>query len=273
MERKEEREENSMGRYWKIGAAFGLLVTFMFVSAGEETPSAFIEVEVKGVRLDASGQNPVVILADKEGRKAIPIWIGVLEANAIDKELRHVASPRPMTHDLIYSILEQLKTRVKEVRITEMREATYYAKLFLGLDKQGVEIDARPSDAMVIALKCKAPIFVSARILEEQGISLWGKNPLGERHGIRVQELTPSLATHFNFGGGKGVLVSEVIPKSVSESSGIRAGDIITQIGRKEVGTVQGFEEAMDAAPAGSPVSVSVFRNGRSIEVKLFPKP
>ena len=262
-----------MGRYWKIGLAVVLLISLMLVSTSKETPSAFIEMEVKGVRLDATGQNPVVILTDKEGKHALPIWIGLLEATAIDKELRNITSPRPMTHDLIYSILEHLKANVKEVRIVEIKDSTYYATLFLTLNKGVIAIDARPSDALVIALKSKTPIFVSAKVLEEQGITLSKTNDSAERYGIRIQELTSSLASHFSFKGKKGVLVSEVLPESASDASGIKAGDILTKINRKEVGTVQEFEEAFDAAKAGSSVLLSIFRDEKFFEVELSLKP
>ncbi|MFB3887837.1 MAG: bifunctional nuclease domain-containing protein, partial [Thermodesulfobacteriota bacterium] len=244
-----------MRRYLGIGIGGFLLVSVAFVilSISKETPSPFIEMEVKGVSLDAIGQAPVVILADKEGKKALLIWIGILEADAIDRELRNISPPRPMTHDLLYSILGQAQMKVKEVKIIDLKNNTYYAKLFLTVDKKLIEIDARPSDAIIIALKSKAPILILAAILDAQGITLdkskepdLGKHK-GDRYGIRIQELTPPLASHFNFKGQKGVLVSEVLSGSPSEVSGIKTGDIITQINLKEVGNIQEFEEVLEA--------------------------
>jgi hypothetical protein len=258
-----------MRRYWKIGLAVALLISLGLVAIGKETSPAFVEVEVKGVRLDATGTNPVVFLVDKEGKKALPIWIGLLEANAIDKELRNNASPRPMTHDLLYSILVQAHFKVKEVRIVGLKDNTYYATLFLRLNKGVVEVDARPSDAIVIALKSKTPIYVSAKILDEQGIALTQKSGFGERFGIRIQELTPALASSFSFKGKKGVLVAEVLPGSVSESSGIKAGDIITKVDSKEVGTIQQFEEMFDTARPGDSLKVLLFRDSQFKEVNL----
>jgi hypothetical protein len=226
-------------------------------------------MEVKGVRLDAMGTNPVVFLVDKEGKKALPIWIGLLEANAIDKELKNNASPRPMTHDLLYSILAQAHLKVKEIRIVALKDNTYYATLFLKSDKGVVEVDARPSDAIVIALKSKTPIYVSTKILDEQGIALTQKSSFGERFGIRIQELTPALASSFNFKGKRGVLVAEVLPGSVSESSGIKAGDIITKVDSKEVGTIQQFEEMFDTARPGDSLKVLLFRDNQFKEVYL----
>jgi hypothetical protein len=262
-----------MKRYWKIGLAGILLTSLVLISIGKETLPAFIEMEVKGVRLDAVGQNPVVILADKDGKKALPIWIGLLEANAIDKELKNITTARPMTHDLLHSILTQAHVKVKEVKIVDLKDNTYYATLFLKLNQGLIEVDSRPSDAIIIALKSKTPIFVSAKILDERGVALTKKNDFGERYGIRIQELTPSLASHFNFKGQKGVLVSEVISGSPSEASGIKAGDIITKVNSKELGIVQEFEEIFDRAKVGSSLQILLFRDGKFQEVNLFLKP
>ena len=261
-----------MRKYFMIGLAGILLITLAFLSISKETPPAFIEMEVKGVRVDTIGQSPVVILADKEGKKALPIWIGLLEANAIDKELKNIASPRPMTHDLLHSILDQVQARVKEVKIVQLKDNTYYARLFLTSNKKLIEVDARPSDAIILALKSKTPIFVLATILDTQGIALAKKNT-GERYGIRIQELTPALASHFNFKAQKGVLVSEVISGSASEVSGIKAGDIITRVDLKEVGSVQEFEAVFETLKEGSSVRVTLFRDDKFQEVNLSLKP
>ena len=262
-----------MRKYLMIGLTGLLLLSLVLVTLSKETSPAFIEMEVKGVRLDAIGQNPVVILTDKEGKKALPIWIGLLEANAINKELNNISSPRPMTHDLLHSILAQTQMKVKEIKIVNLKDNTYFAILFLIFNKGLIEVDARPSDAIIIALKSKVPIFVSTKILDEQGIPLVKKNGLGERHGIRIQELTPSLALHFNFKGQTGVLVSEIVPGAVSETSGIKAGDIITKVNFKEVGNVQEFEEVFDALKEGNMVRILFFREGKFHEVNLFSKP
>jgi bifunctional DNase/RNase len=260
-----------MKTYIKAGLAVLLLAALALFAVSKETSSSFVEMEVKGVRMDVMGQNPVVILADKEGKKALPIWIGLLEANAIERELKSVTTSRPMTHDLLHSILEQVRAKVKEVKIVDLKDHTYYAKLFLTLNKESIEIDARPSDAIIMALKSKAPVFVAAKIVEDQGVLLTKKEALGERHGIRVQELTPSLASHFNFKGEKGVLVSEVVPGSASEASGIKAGDIITKVHEKEVGSIQEFEETLDGLKGESSIRISLFRDDRFHEINLKP--
>ena len=262
-----------MRRYWKFGLAAAFLISLVLIAISKETSPPFVEMEVKGVRLDAIGSSPIVLLADKEGKKALPIWVGLLEASAIDKELRNESSPRPMTHDLLYSILAQAHVKVKEVRIVNLKNNTYYATLLLTIDKKAAEVDARPSDAIVIALKSKAPILVSAKILHEQGIALAKKGAFGERFGIRIQELTPALASNFNFKSEKGVLVAEILPGSVAESSGIKAGDIITKVNSKEVGSVEEFQEIFDSVKAGDSVQILLFRDDQTKEVNLILKP
>jgi bifunctional DNase/RNase len=261
-----------MKRYWKIGLSVALFTTLVLVAISKEAPPEFIEMEVKGVRLDPVGQNPVVILTDKDGKKVLPIWIGLPEANAIDKELNNITFPRPMTHDLLYSILAQVQVKVKEVKIVDLKDRTYYAKLFLTLNKKLIEVDARPSDAIIIALKSKTPIFVLATILDDQGITLAQKG-MGEQYGIRVQELTSSLASHFDFKGQKGILVAEVISDSASEVAGMKAGDIIIRVDLKEIGSVQEFEDALDAVGAGSSVRLTIFRDDKFKEINLILKP
>ncbi len=261
-----------MKTYIKIGLAVILLLSLVFISIGKEK-TAFIEMVVKGLSLDSMGNSPVVILMDQEGKKVLPIWIGPLEANAIDKELKHITSARPMTHDLFYSILGQVQVKVKEVKIVGLKNQTYFATLSLILNKDLIEVDARPSDAIILALKSKAPIFVSTRILEEQGMALRKKDDIGERYGIRIQELTSSLAFHFNFKGRKGVLVSEVISGSASESSGIKAGDIITKINLKEVGSIKEFKDILDAVKDTGSHRILLFRDEKFQEVNLVLKP
>ncbi len=262
-----------MGTYLKIGFIVGLLVSLALACVAKEISPAFIEMEVRGVNLDALGQNPVVILADKEEKKALPIWIGILEASAIERELRNMPPVRPMTHDLLHSILVHMKVEVKEVKITEVKDSTYYASLFVNSNKELIEVDARPSDAIILALKAKAPIFVSTKILDKHGIAFAKEGASKARYGIRVQPLTPSLAPHFNFKGQKGVLVSEVVSGSPSEASGIRAGDIITKLGPREVGNLEEFEEAFDMLKDVRSIRVSIFRDGKFKEVGLSLKP
>jgi bifunctional DNase/RNase len=262
-----------MSRSVRIGMAGTLLVLLAMISVSKETAPGFVEMEVRGVKLDPYGQNPVVVLVDKEEKKALPIWIGLLEASAIERELNQVSTPRPMTHDLFHSVLGHVDVKVKEVRIISLIDKTYHATLFLTKGEDVIEVDARPSDSIILALKSKAPISVATKILEEQGITLALKDRFGEGFGIRVQELTPSLALQFNFRGQGGVLVAEVLPGSAAEASGVRSGDIITKIHLKEVGSVREFEEAIDATKEIDSIQLSIFRDDQFSEVTLQKKP
>jgi bifunctional DNase/RNase len=256
-----------MKRAAKIGLAGGLLIALSLAMAGNELSPEFIEMEVKGVRIDPVAQSPVVILVDKEGRRALPIWVGPSEAGAIERELKNVTTTRPMTHDLFHTVLGRLNTKVKEVKVVALRDQTFYGTLVLLLGKASIEIDARPSDAIVLALKAGAPISVATPLVESQGLPLEKK--LGERHGIRVQELTPLLASQFNFTGKKGVLVPEVIAGSSAETAGVKAGDIITRIQAKEVGSVEEFEGAFDGVKDAKRVKISVFRDDKMMDLDL----
>ncbi len=262
-----------MKRYWKLSLTGVFLLLLVFITLARENVPGFVEMEVKGVRLDLIGQSPVVILSDKEGKKLFPIWIGFPEASAIEKELRHLTSTRPMTHDLLHSILGQVQVQLKEVRVVDLKDNTYYATLSLISNKHLIEIDARPSDAIILALKSKCPIYVASKILEQKGVTLTQPPTHSERYGIRVQELTPSLASHFNFKGQKGVLVSEVVRGSPSELSGIKAGDIISKVNLKEVGSLQQFEEAIDETKGSRLIKILIFREGRFQEIQLSLRP
>lgn len=258
-----------MRKYWKLGLAVLLLGSFVLICFSREKPPAFVPMEIKGVSIDPVGQSPVVILVDKEETRMLPIWIGLLEANAIDKEINAVPSARPLTHDLLHSILSKMHIEVKEVRIVELKENIYYARIFLRSDKETLEVDARPSDAIALALKSKAPVLVASKILAEQGVPLAKKEARGERFGIRVQELTPDLASHFEFKEGGGVLVSEVLPATLADSAGMKAGDIITKIDSHSIGTVAEFEKFFDELPSGTTARIQVFRDGKTREITL----
>lgn len=262
-----------MRKYWKLGLAVLLLSSLVLICFSREKPPAFVPMEIKGVSIDPVGQSPVVILVDKEETRMLPIWIGLLEANAIDKEINATPTARPLTHDLLHAILSKMHIEVKEVRIVELKENIYYARIFLRSDKETVEIDARPSDAIALALKSKAPVFVASRILAEQGVALTKKEARGERFGIRIQELTPDLAAHFDFKEKGGVLVSEVLPGTSGESAGMKAGDIITKIDSRRIGTVVEFEKVFDELQSATSARIQVFRDGEPREIILLLGP
>ena len=130
-------------------------------------PSEPIRMRIKGLMLDPSSNVPIVILHDEDNSVFLPIWIGVFEANAIALEMEQVAPPRPLTHDLLHSSLAMLGASVKRVLINALEESTFFAQIILeGSDEEKV-LDARPSDAIALALRADAPIFVLPDVLEK----------------------------------------------------------------------------------------------------------
>ena len=126
-----------------------------------------IKMTVRGIALDPITNMPIVILKDPEERRALPIWVGIFEANAIALELEKVSTPRPMTHDLLKNILEGLGITVQQVIVNDLKENTFYATIELNYNGSVVSIDSRPSDAIALALRVNAPIFVTENVVTQ----------------------------------------------------------------------------------------------------------
>lgn len=126
-----------------------------------------VPMEIKGLMIDPSSNNPIVILRDKGGQLFLPIWIGVFEASAIQLQLEGVEPKRPMTHDLLCNVLSTLEATVERVVICDLDEHTFFAAIHLQLDGRALQIDSRPSDAIALALRVEAPIFVMRSVLEK----------------------------------------------------------------------------------------------------------
>ena len=130
-----------------------------------------IEVKIRGLMMDPVTNMPIVILKDLNGNAVLPIWVGVYEANAIALEIEKVTTPRPMTHDLIKNLLLGLNTTVRKVVVTDLRDETYYALIWVEQDGQVISIDSRPSDALAVALRLDCPIFVEEEVLKSSKIA------------------------------------------------------------------------------------------------------
>lgn len=117
--------------------------------------------------VDSISKSPIVILKEVDGEKTLPIWIGILEANAIASELQGIKLFRPMTHDLLKNILELIDAKVNKVEICDLKDNTYYALIHITHNDKGMAIDARPSDALALSLRVDAPIFVSEQVINE----------------------------------------------------------------------------------------------------------
>jgi bifunctional DNase/RNase len=125
-----------------------------------------VEMTIRGLLMDPVSNMPIVILKDVAGESVLPIWVGVYEANAIALEMEKVSTPRPMTHDLIKNVLTGLETHVHKVVVTELREDTFFAVIWLERSGEVISIDSRPSDALALALRVDCPIFVDELVLK-----------------------------------------------------------------------------------------------------------
>jgi len=158
----------------------------------------FVEVNLVGLIMDQVSKSPVMVLKALDEKKVIPIWIGMNEANAIAMELENICSPRPMTHDLMKNILCDLEAILAKVIITDIIENTYYAELHIEKDGRKKVIDCRPSDAVALALKNHAKIYVSRQVLETSVLADMFSNFLGGED--RIDTWFDSLSPD-DFGG------------------------------------------------------------------------
>lgn len=155
-----------------------------------------IEMKVMGIALDTRTGSPIVVLHDKENRRALPIWIGSAEASSIIRKIENLSVTRPMTHDLIISIIEKVGYKISKVEINDVEKETYFATIFLEYEDDGkiIEIDSRPSDAIAIAIRIDAPIYVTANVLSNGSVSTDSTKDAQEAEEFKnfVQSLKPS---------------------------------------------------------------------------------
>jgi len=126
-----------------------------------------VEMKIKGLMIDPVSNMPIIILKNDAGDSVLPIWVGIFEANAIAMQLESVVSPRPMTHDLLKNVIEGLHAKIARVVINDLKDNTFFANIFLDRNGDDLCIDSRPSDAMALALRAEAPIFVEKTVLEK----------------------------------------------------------------------------------------------------------
>ena len=159
------------------------------------------EMVIYGVSFDLVGKQPIVLLKTADGNKFLPIWIGHPEAAAILMKLQGAATPRPMTHDLVTDMLEQLGAQVTRITVTELRENTFYAQITVQLDGSEIEVDSRPSDAIALAIRADAPIFAADDVIEESAIEFEGEEVTEEEIESKVSEFKQFLdqVTHDEF--------------------------------------------------------------------------
>lgn len=154
-----------------------------------------IEMKVMGIAIDTASGSPIIVLNDMENRKALPIWIGSAEASAIIRKIENIKVIRPMTHDLIVDIIQKTGYRVDRVEINDVEKDTYYSTIYLvNDDNNEITIDSRPSDAIAVAIRVEAPIFVSAKVLADGSVSCDSEKDEAESQEFKnfIQSLKPS---------------------------------------------------------------------------------
>jgi bifunctional DNase/RNase len=133
-----------------------------------------VEVRIRGLMMDPATNMPIVVLKDVASDTVMPIWVGLYEANAIAIEIEKMAAPRPMTHDLTRNLIQGLNAQLERVVITELKNDTFYAVLWLRQGDELVTVDARPSDAIALALRCDCPTFVSEQVMQTAKLNTSG---------------------------------------------------------------------------------------------------
>jgi bifunctional DNase/RNase len=125
-----------------------------------------IEMTIKGLMVDPITNMPIVILKDKDGERVLPIWVGIFEANAIALQIENIATPRPMTHDLLRNVITDLDGHVDRVIVSDLKDDTFFAMIHLTVKGERVVVDSRPSDALALALRSRAPILVEETVID-----------------------------------------------------------------------------------------------------------
>ncbi len=241
-------------------------------TAAELSPGA-VKVRVARIGYDEQAGSHYVLLLDETDSRQLPIMIGENEAQAIVLALHGIKLERPLTHDLIRSIIGQTGNRVDRIEIASMRDEVYYATI--SMDGGRYSIDSRPSDAIALAMGMNVPIYVNDKLFQPASApepEAGGKIPATARAlGLTVEQLTPELAAYFGQPGERGVLVSGV--SSPAEKAGVARGDIVVKVGDREVKALDDFSREAGELKRGGAVTLTLNRGGLKRIVTLESSP
>ena len=238
--------------------------------AGSSGTEPLIQVHVYRLVVDPASRQPVVSLADSDEMRAFPIWIGIPEARAIHSELQGMKHLRPLTHDLLAGIIDKFDGKIDRVIITHTKDNVFYATLVAQKNETLIEIDARPSDAIILALKANAPIYVTRSLFEKKSIALQASQESGSGYGLNLQEITPALARYLALKSSRGVMVSAVHPGSQAEKDGLQPGDILVEINGVVIADVRSTKDLMENSKG--PLKANITRKKQTLIVTLHPK-
>jgi uncharacterized protein len=240
---------------------------------GPETGEELSIVEVSTVGMDMLTGSPVVLLLQPESGEVVPIWVGLNEAQAIARALHGLTMPRPMTHDLMGSMLAQLEVSVEGVDVHDLREGTYYGRVRLKRagQEEAIEVDSRPSDALALALRTGAPVRVARKLLIEvpdfEFVAPQGPQQVVRILGITVVTPTPELKEEYNLPDRPGVVVRETT--EAMEKRGLKPGDLIIEVNDLALTTPMDFYEAVLDTPRGEPIRLRLLRQDAEKTVEV----
>jgi len=229
-----------------------------------------IQVHVYRLVLDPASRQPVVSLVDSAEKRAFPIWIGIPEARAIHSELQGMKHLRPLTHDLLAGIIDKFDGKIDRVIITHTKDNVFYATLVAQKNETLIEIDARPSDSIILALKANAPIYVTRSLFEKMSIAMQASQETGSGYGLNLQEITPELAQYLALESSRGGMVSAVRPGSQAEKDGIQTGDILIEVDGQQITDVMSAVDHM--AKNKGPVQATIIRAKQTLTITLHLK-
>jgi uncharacterized protein len=241
---------------------------------GPDPTADMISVELATVGVDAIQRTPVVLLRESGSGKIVPIWVGVPEAQAILRTMLGVDMPRPMTHDLLASVIRELGATVEEVVVHDIQESTFIGRIRLRLnDTEIVDIDSRPSDALALAIRTDAPIFVAEALLADPPdfdfLAPEADEQVVRILGVTVVNPTAALRERFDLGDRPGLVAVGVSGQAAER--GLRRGDLIVTVNGVAPTEPMDFLNAVLAA--GEVVEIVYWRDGEEHRIELSPAP
>ena len=229
-----------------------------------------MKVKFHTLTVDPQSNQPVVLLADPDEERALIIWIGFFEARAMHSEIKGDEPFRPLTHDLLKQVIQKSNGTLHHIVITRLKENIFYANIVIKQGNDFMEIDARPSDSIVMALKFKAPIYVSKDLFDKMAVSIKEQTEIEDEYGLTLQDMTPSLAKYLSYGSEQGVLVSNIQKGSRAEKDGIEVGDILVEIDGNPIIDTLSFKNILEKTK--SSVKAKIFRKSQYISIIVHPE-
>ncbi len=226
-----------------------------------------VRVSIQKLIVDPATQSPVVTLLGPDEKRVLFIWIGPSEARAIFAELQGTKHFRPLTHDLFAAVINELNSEVHRIVITHAKENVFYATIMIKKDDSFVEIDARPSDSLVMALKFETPVFVAKSLFEKMSLPLEEKAEIEDDYGLALQELTPELSEYLSFAPKRGVMVSGIRKGSQAAKDGLETGDIVVDIEGQIIEDILSLKKVFAESKAS--VKARIFRDSRFLTFTL----